>query len=87
MWVFMSLELINRAKEERKFLHDMANQITILQGMHSLIASDLEEKLTDRIKINERMQKANTSINKMTDLLKNRRNIIIKEQSILEEKI
>ncbi len=81
----MSIEVIKQIKEEREFLHDIANQMTIIQGMNSLILSDLEEQNFDKLKIISRMQKSNSSVNKMIELLKLRRNKIITEQNLLED--
>jgi hypothetical protein len=80
----MSIEVIKQIKEEREFLHDIANQMTIIQGMNSLILSDLEEHNFDKLKIINRMQKSNSSVNKMVELLKLRRSKIITEQNLLE---
>lgn len=64
------------AQGERKFLHDIANHILVAHGMSSFVHRTLvENKPIEPMDIN-RLEKAIEAINKMTILLKERRNIL-----------
>ncbi len=84
----MNKKLLDKIQEERKFLHDIANQLTIVQGLGGLLGDDLKTLMEKNIDVNnasERMGKINTSIQKMTELLKSRRAQIIIEQELISD--
>lgn len=63
--------------EERKFLHDVSNHIVVAHGMASFVLRSIKNNPAVDAKEVERLEKSVEAINKMTELLKNRRNVLI----------
>ncbi|MCF8058217.1 MAG: hypothetical protein K9K67_02905 [Bacteriovoracaceae bacterium] len=61
------------ALEERKFLHDISNQLVVAQGMSSFLQKALDSNDTVGAKEKERMEKISNSVKKIVDLVKARR--------------
>ncbi|MBC7714537.1 MAG: hypothetical protein H7177_14420, partial [Rhizobacter sp.] len=62
--------------EERKFLHDIANHIVVAHGMASFVLRSLKTNEHVEAKEVERLEKSIEAINKMTELLKERRTVL-----------
>ena len=63
--------------EERKFLHDISNHIVVAHGMATFVLISLKDNPNVEAKEVERLEKSIEAINKMTDLLKERRTILV----------
>ena len=61
---------------ERKFLHDISNQLVVAQGMSSFLSKALKENDTVGEKEKERMEKVIKSVKSMIEMLKERRAIL-----------
>ncbi len=61
------------ALEERKFLHDISNQMVVAQGMSSIALKHLGKMDDVDPKIIERLEKTTKAVNKMIELIKARR--------------
>ena len=62
---------------ERKFLHDVSNQLVVAQGMGSIVLKKLtktEEELDP--KVIERLEKTISAVDKMIKMVKERRNTL-----------
>ena len=64
------------AAEERKFLHDISNHIVVAHGMATFALRAIKENPSVGEKEVERLEKSIDAINKMTDLLRERRSIL-----------
>ncbi|MGZ3789932.1 MAG: hypothetical protein ACXVLQ_15440 [Bacteriovorax sp.] len=64
------------AMGEREFLHDIANHIVVAHGMSNLVHKTLKENKSIDDRDIERLERAINAINKMTDLLKQRRSML-----------
>lgn len=73
----MSKTVHDQAMEERKFLHDLSNQLVVAHGMGSFVLKQFEkrEDETDPKEF-ERLKKSITAVEKMIDLIKERRSIL-----------
>lgn len=62
---------------ERKFLHDVSNQLVVAQGMGSIVLKSLN-KSEDELdpKVIERLGKTISAIEKMIKMVKERRNTL-----------
>jgi cob(I)alamin adenosyltransferase len=67
------LELVT---EERKFLHDISNHIVVAAGMVNFAHRVLKTNPTVEAKEIERLEKAMDAIAKMTEKLKERRELL-----------
>jgi hypothetical protein len=68
----MSVEQL--ALGERKFLHDISNQMVVAQGMGSIALKNIKASEAEvDPKIIERLEKSNKAISKMIELIKARR--------------
>lgn len=65
--------LKNIIADERKFLHDLSNHIVVAHGMATFALRALRDVPEVSIKEVERLEKSIDAINKMTDLLRDRR--------------
>ncbi len=63
--------------EERKFLHDISNHIVVAHGMATFVLRSIKDNPNVDAKEVERMEKSVGALNKMTDLLKERRSVLI----------
>lgn len=73
----MEMTVEQMALDERKFLHDLSNQLVVAQGMGAIVARSLHELEGDiDPKIIERLDKGNKAIDKMITLIKERRAIL-----------
>lgn len=61
---------------ERKFLHDISNQLVVAQGMSSFLSKALKENDTVGEKEKERMEKVIKSVKSMIEMLKERRAVL-----------
>lgn len=59
--------------EERKFLHDISNHIVVAHGMATFVHRVIKNNPSVEAKEIERLEKSIEAINKMTELLKERR--------------
>jgi len=62
--------------EERKFLHDISNHIVVAHGMATFALRVLKSNTTVEAKEIERMEKSIEAINKITELLRDRRAVL-----------
>lgn len=61
---------------ERKFLHDISNHIVVAHGMATFALRAIKENPNVGEKEVERLEKSIDAINKMTDLLRERRSVL-----------
>lgn len=64
------------AMAERKFLHDVSNQLVIAQGMSSFLKKALEKNKSITEKEKERMGKIEKSVKELVNLVKDRRALL-----------
>jgi triacylglycerol esterase/lipase EstA (alpha/beta hydrolase family) len=66
--------------EERKFLHDLSNHIVVAHGMATFALRGIKGNQNSNVEIKEieRLEKSIDAINKMTDLLRERRAVLMK---------
>jgi cob(I)alamin adenosyltransferase len=62
--------------EERKFLHDISNHIVVAHGMATFALRAIKENPNVGEKEVERLEKSIDAINKMTELLRERRLVL-----------
>lgn len=62
--------------EERKFLHDISNHIVVAHGMANFVLKSIKVNANVEAKEVERLEKSIEAINKMTELLQNRRAVL-----------
>lgn len=73
----MSEELLKQTvMEERKFLHDLSNHIVVAHGMASFVLRVIKDNPGIETKEIERLEKSIAAINKMTELLQERRSTL-----------
>ena len=73
----MSENILNdMSAEERKFLHDISNHIVVAHGMATFTLKAIRENPSVGEKEVERLEKSINAINKMTELLKERRSML-----------
>ena len=73
----MSTSAINEVlMEERKFLHDLSNHIVVAHWMATFVLKSIKENPNVEAKEIERLEKSVMAINKMTELLKERRAVL-----------
>jgi hypothetical protein len=58
---------------ERKFLHDISNHIVVAHGMATFALRGIKNNPNVEVKEIERLEKSIDAINKMTELLRERR--------------
>lgn len=65
--------------EERKFLHDLSNHIVVAHGMATFALRGIKGKADANVdtKEIERLEKCIDAINKMTELLRERRTVLM----------
>lgn len=73
-------KLIN---EERVFLHDISNNIVVAHGMMTFVLRTVKENPSVEKREIERLEKAIEAINRMTDALRERRELIHRQQEII----
>jgi hypothetical protein len=71
------ISIAELAKGERVFLHDMANHIVVAHGMANFVHRSLKDNKAVAEKDIDRLERAIEAINKMTALLKERRNLLL----------
>ncbi len=71
-----SKDLIEHVKEERRFLHDMSNQMLVAQGMANFVLKKIKEKALEGVPDVQRLEKSLKAMDKMVDLIKARRVIL-----------
>lgn len=67
-------KLLDQIKSERGFIHDLATPLMIAHGMVDAVCSKMEDGNEK-----ERLLKANKALQKMTDILKARRETLINQ--------
>lgn len=74
----MEMNVEQMALDERKFLHDISNQLVVAQGMGAVVLRSLSEHEGEDLdpKIVERMEKGNKAIDKMIKMIKERRQVL-----------
>lgn len=70
------LSVEEMAMAERKFLHDVSNQLVIAQGMSSFLKKALERNESITPKELERMGKIEKSVKELVNLVKDRRALL-----------
>lgn len=65
--------------DERKFLHDLSNHIVVAHGMATFALRGIKSKADANVdaKEVERLEKSIDAINKMTELLRDRRAVLM----------
>lgn len=76
----MTTELEELKLGERKFLHDISNDIVVAQGMCTFVLRKLKDNKPVEEKDVERLEKTLEAITKMTQKVKERRAILIGQQ-------
>jgi hypothetical protein len=71
------MTIAEMAKAERVFLHDIANHIVVAHGMANFVLRSLKDNNAVAEKDLDRLERAIEAINKMTALLKDRRNLLL----------
>ena len=69
-------ELKAMALEERTFLHDMSNHIVVAHGMAAFALKVIKTNPSVDAKEVERLEKSINAINKMTELIQERRQLL-----------
>jgi len=69
-------DLKELALEERTFLHDMSNHIVVAHGMATFVLKTLKSNTGIDQKEIERLEKSINAINKMTELIQARRELL-----------
>ena len=69
-------ELVEIIKAERKFLHDMSNQLLISQGMGGFVLNAIKKREGHDPKELQRMEKSMKALDKMVELVTDRRKIL-----------
>lgn len=64
------------ALDERKFLHDISNQLVIAQGMSSFLQKALDKNENVGEKERERVEKISVAVKKISELVKDRRALL-----------
>lgn len=64
------------ALAERKFLHDISNQLVVAQGMGSFLSKALSKNDSVGDKEKERIEKVMKSVKSMVEMVKSRREIL-----------
>ena len=72
----MEMTVEQMALDERKFLHDMSNQLLVAQGMGSIALKNLSKDDSTDEKSLERLSKSVKAIESMASLIKERRKIL-----------
>ena len=73
----MSKQILDLIKEERAYLHDIANKITIVQGMTGIAAKKLDKADFDTSEVQAKLDKALSAVNQIVSLVKDRRSKIV----------
>ena len=77
----------NLVKGERKFLHDISNQLVVAQGMGGFILKALKKREDSSEKEIERMEKSLNAIKNMVEMVQSRRQILHELSSDKQPKI
>lgn len=64
-------------EEERKFLHDISNQLVVAQGMGAMVLKKLSTVEGLDEKVVQRQEKVVNAVNQMIEMLKERRSVLI----------
>ena len=79
----MSDQILEIIKEERTALHDMANQVTIVQGMVGIAEKKLGKDDLDKDAIIEKLEKALNASSRLITIIKERRaNLILRQEKL-----
>lgn len=62
--------------DERKFIHDISNHLLVAHGMATFVLRSIKNNTNVDKKEIERLEKSIEAVNKITELLKERRNVI-----------
>lgn len=66
---------------ERIFIHDISNQLTIAVGMVEVVLTTLEGAKDLDPKVNERLMKSLKAMERISDLCKARREVLIAQEA------
>lgn len=69
-------DLVEHIKSERKFLHDISNQLLIAHGMGNFVLKQLKENPTTEDTAVQRMEKSMKAMNNLVDQIKARREVL-----------
>ncbi len=72
----MSKTVEEMALEERKFLHDISNQLVVAQGMGSFVLRSMNKKDDVDEKDKQRMEKTLNAVNQIITMVKERREVL-----------
>lgn len=67
------MDPIEVIKEERKFLHDVSNQLLVAQGMGAFVDGVISGQFEEDSKEAQRSKKALKAVDKIIELVKERR--------------
>ncbi|MFT6173304.1 MAG: hypothetical protein ACJAQY_003310 [Bacteriovoracaceae bacterium] len=70
------MEEKNGNEGERKFLHDISNQLLVAHGMGNYVNKALKEVFDEDSKERQRSEKAMMAINKIIEMVKERREVV-----------
>ena len=70
-------------KGERKFLHDISNDVVVAQGMCMSVLKKLRDNRPLEEKDTERLEKTIDAINRITKQIKERRTVLIGSSDII----
>lgn len=66
---------------ERKFLHDLSNQLVVAQGMGNFVKRSIDKMEHPDQKLVDRADKFVSSVNKMIDMVRERRDFLHEHSS------
>ena len=69
-------ELSQHLEQERKFMHDISNQLLIAQGMGNFVLKKLREDSQMDAKTFEKLEKSMLALGQMVELIKKRHNLL-----------
>ena len=80
---WMSEDIEDLKKGERKFLHDLSNDVVVAQGMCTFVLRKVKENKPLEEKDVERLEKTLDSINKITKQIKARKAVLIGDSEMI----
>lgn len=73
------MELQEYILTERKFLHELSNQIVIAQGMASMAKANLDKNPAIAEQDMSRLEKTLTALNKVITILQERKSFVVEQ--------
>lgn len=74
-------DILEQIRYERDFIHDLATPLMIAMGMSDYVLNSLEANTEDF----ERLTKAKNSLNKINEIIKARRKVLVDQSNQLKE--